>query len=696
MIKMSQIDEQVEFSDNIDEIPGASKFPKNKHRKRNNKTVNAVIDEPLDNTTPEENEISSKPFNVKKQKTKLNEVSDSAHTDSDLVEKSPPSVNKRKEPKKRVKKSIIPVNYGEFTIENNHIYRTIYNPKKEKEEQKEVARLIRIKEIQQDIEERSVKLVLEYYYQNQLQTIPILRKQLQKSKLSELVEFGLDITDSNVVTIQQFLRLQEDYAEYKNSHKQLGWAVFEEQEVFKHHTLIGSNAESNYNGPLAVKPQGSFDAWEKTIKSEVLSSIPLTFALVAGFASPVIAWIAKDFDLEVLLIHIFGDSTMGKTTAARVFVSPFGSPTTKEGGILFKWNGTANGIIGQLVNNMGVPIAIDEASMNKMKDFTEMIYVLAEGLEKARMTKELKNRERRRWSGVLFSTAEHALMDKTNHNSGLQVRISELGNIRWTHSKEHADRIKYGLMENYGHAGVEFVDYIKKLGKDEVIKKWRKWQQKCMVSMTETDNLSDRIADKLALLLMAGELVQECFGWEMDLVGVQNLLIEQDQKKVGQRTVGDEAYRKFTEFVVQHRGKFATKDRSEKGYEYLGRVSVKNSKVEVEILPGIFRQKMTELGFENVDVILEGWRDKKYLDNDANKFTRKRSGVQPNQKRQTFICVTLPSEYTSILKEEPKVSQFQEVLYSLPAEQSEEIVKRIEEMRRESGMKEVNSMDDIS
>ncbi|MEK4244463.1 DUF927 domain-containing protein [Psychrobacillus sp. FSL K6-2684] len=549
--------------------------------------------------------------------------------------------------------SSVRMTYGNYYILNNDLFLKEINKKTEEVEVKRIGKMIRIKAIHQDIETHNVEWELEFYNYEKLQTAMILRENLQKNKLTQLVNIGCDIIESNVVAIQNFLRYQEDFADYKNTHKQLGWAVFEDKEVFKHHSLIGTDIESTYNGPFVVESKGTFEGWEETIIDQVLPSVPLTLALIAGFASPVVAWIAKDFDLEVILFHIYGDSTMGKTTAARVFVSPFGAPTTKTGGTLVKWNGTANGVIGQLVNNLGVPIAIDEASMNKMKDFTEMIYTLAEGVEKARMTKTLDNRERRRWAGVLFSTAEHPLIEKTNFNSGLQVRLMEIGNVQWTNSSEHANKLKDNLLANYGHAGSRFIEYILNIGKGKVIDCWRKWQVKCMGSMTEKDNLSNRIADKFALIMMAGEMVQDCFSWDMQLDEVLGMLIEHDQKNVGQRSVGEEAYNQFIGLVKQHRSKFITQFRDEKGTECWGRINTKNNaKVEVEILTNVFRQKMGELGFENYGVILDSWREKGFLDHDYNKFTRKRTGVEPKKQRQNYYCIQLPKECLSLIQEQ--------------------------------------------
>jgi len=607
------------------------------------------------------------PTRKRKQKNNIEEDSFNKNVIEPNVKENPESSNSIKPTvhhtvKDKQVNSPERIPYGNYYIQNNALFLKEFNKKTEEEEVKRIGKMIRIKAIHQDIETNDVEWELEFFNYDQIKTAMISRENLQKNKLTQLVNIGCDIIESNVVAVQNFLRFQEDFAAYKNTHKQLGWAILEEKEVFKHYSLNGTDTESTYNGPFVVEPKGTFEGWEKTIINEVLPSVPLTLALIAGFASPVVAWIAKDFDLEVILFHIYGDSTMGKTTAARVFVSPFGAPTTKTGGTLVKWNGTANGIIGQLVNNLGVPIAIDEASMNKMKDFTEMIYTLAEGVEKARMTKTLTNRERRRWAGVLFSTAEHPLMEKTNFNSGLQVRLMEIGNVKWTSSGEHANNLKENLLANYGHAGSRFIDYTLTLGKETVIDLWRKWQKKCMESMPDKDNLSDRIADKFALIMMAGDMVQDCFGWDMQLDEVLGMLIEHDQKSVGQRSVGDEAYNQFIGLVKQHRSKFITKFRDEKGTECWGRINVKNNgKVEVEILTNVFRQKMGELGFENFDVILEGWKGKGFLDHDSNKYTRKRSVIEP-KKRQNYYCIQLPKDNVSLIQEQNNQHQGESIL----------------------------------
>ncbi|MGJ9385241.1 DUF927 domain-containing protein [Salipaludibacillus sp. CF4.18] len=550
-----------------------------------------------------------------------------------------------------------------FSVKDNTLYSLEYDSRTKTDVEMKVGRVIYIKEIRQDVETQSVELELEYYYKNKYHRKIISRKQLLKNELVKLLEYGLDVPDYKVTKVQKFLNLQEEQAPYHYTHSQLGWSEIEGVEVFKHDQSIGNdNLISSYNGSFNIKEKGTYETWKQIIYNDVVPHTPLCLALTAGFASPVVAWIAKDLDLEVLLLHAYGDSTTGKTTAARVYVSPFGAPTTKEGGCLLKWSGTHNGIIAQLVGNQGVPLAIDEASMNKMKDFTEILYVLAEGMEKARMTKELQLVDRRKWSGVLWSTAEHQLTEKANHNTGIKVRLTEIESLKWTESAAHANRLKESLLENYGQAGPIFIRHIQALGKAAILKRWKEWQVRCVDAMPTKDQFSHRIGDKLALLMTSAELVNECFDFDMDVDSILDLLINIEQTNAGERSVGDIAYRYFQEQVMQHQSKFEMNGRNEKAYECWGRIALKNGKNEVTILPSVFKAIMAEGNFEDTNVILRHWREKGYLDHDTSKLTRRRTAIsevedfesieKQKEVRANFYCIEIPDGLIDVKENE--------------------------------------------
>lgn len=91
--------------------------------------------------------------------------------------------------------------------------------------------------------------------------------------------------------------------------------------------------------------------------------------------------------------------------------------------------------------------------MSDSLDFSNMAYYLAGGKEKGRLNKESRLKETGAWSTTIVSNGEQALTSKTNHNTGIHMRILELGHITWTKDAQSADRLKNIILYNYGHAG---------------------------------------------------------------------------------------------------------------------------------------------------------------------------------------------------------------------------------------------------
>lgn len=74
------------------------------------------------------------------------------------------------------------------------------------------------------------------------------------------------------------------------------------------------------------------------MKAEVQGKTPLEFAMILGFSAPVNALLAMWSPMEVLMVHIAGESSTGKTTATRIAVSSFGKPD--HNGLIRNWNST--------------------------------------------------------------------------------------------------------------------------------------------------------------------------------------------------------------------------------------------------------------------------------------------------------------------------------------------------------------------
>lgn len=557
-------------------------------------------------------------------------------------------------PKRKRKKNDWSLGTGEHRYKNFIVRGSeLFVEKKDKDgnwQEYRIGNLVFVKEIHENIDNQTVSLLLRYRYNGNWRELPVKRSQIQPNELMKLLDHGLDVHEHKVKKVAEFLSLQEEDAPVRYFHEQLGWMQRDGGLVYKHQQVIGTNFpySSAYIGNLLLQ-SGTIEGWTEVIKQEVLGHTPLEFALVCGFASPVVSLIARDLDMEVLICHAYGDSSQGKTTAGRVMVSPFGCPNRQEGGLMLHWKGTQNGMVAQIAGKHGIPLVFDEASMNRLKDFTEMLYLLAEGREKARMTKEMQLRTRASWSGLFFSTAEHSLRHKSNRNSGLIVRLFEKGNVRWTRSAENAENIREGLLQHYGHAGPKFVEYLIQLGKEAIFGIWKKWASICYNKMEYKDGLSNRIADKYALILATAELMNKCFDFQVNIDGILDFLLEMDQENVEGRDLGEQAYQYLKQMVIQHQMNFIKTDYTPKG-EIWGKIArCLDKRVEVAFLQEPFKKLLSDGGFDDCTVVLRKLKEKGYLDHERNKNTRKRN-IDPSTDTREFVyCVRFDKSFKNLL-----------------------------------------------
>jgi putative DNA primase/helicase len=495
--------------------------------------------------------------------------------------------------------------------------------KSDKPEAAIIARKSEITEILRDIDTGKINLTLSFYYAGDTQQVVIPRGFLTKRNLPKLLEYGVDVSDHKAAAVLEWLSFQEETVTVKNIHSRVGFGYHNDTFIFKHHNAIG--IDSTYKGALLIKPQGSYDQWKSIINDEVVGYSPLELALSIGLSAPVASLISKETGLEVIIAHIFGDSTLGKTTAARVAVSPFGYPHLKEGGLIKSWNATSNAILGQLRHIYGIPMAFDEASMQD-GEFSKFIYQLAGGRDKDRMNQEGQLQETAQWEGIILSTAEHSLLNKSSKNVGIQMRLFEFDNIQWTRSAENSDALKEGLLKNYGHAGPIFVQYLMNIGVEAIVSQWRKFQKHFLESIEERDHFSSRIADKMAIFMVTADLANRALELDLDLKNISTLLLEMTARLSDNRNLGKNAYEYFLEKIIKHHSCFSINGEPETGNQFWGKLVIKGGKLhEIYVFPDVFERLLVEGNFQNSSVVLNKWRERGWIDCDRNKFTRKKT-----------------------------------------------------------------------
>lgn len=489
------------------------------------------------------------------------------------------------------------------------------------------ARRVDIKKILADIDTGVVTLYLEFKYRGSIKSIKLPREELNRRDLFKYQKYGLNINEYNAGIIIKHLDNQEQKTKIEKVHECVGWGMYQGNPVYRHYTAIG--VKSKYAGNLDIMPRGSLEGWKKIIEKCVMGYIPSEVGLLFGLSAVVVGFLGLYHPVDSLVIHKYSDSSKGKTSIDMAAVSVYGSPEQKDNTLMVNWNATVNSIMADLAQNFGLATVLDEASMAGQKDFSSILYILAGGNDKRRMNKDLSKRKAGRWLTIIIINGEHSLYAKSNHNTGLRVRLFEYANVVWTMSATAADKIKAGVLENYGHAGPEMAKKILEMGSERVTQIWQSWCDKCFDAMEEKDQFSHRISKKLAILMAAAEIAEEALGLEFDKAGVLQFLLKHNSEASEERDLPQKAYDYFLDqFNIRNKHFIKKHDLSDvpaTNNEIWGSVIKRPDGVtEVAIITTIFERMMREGNFSDTKIVLKAWKQRELLDCEKDRLTRSR------------------------------------------------------------------------
>lgn len=506
----------------------------------------------------------------------------------------------------------------------------------------EVFSNIEIDRINRNIDTEQYSSILRFYFRGQKHEIEVKRSSyLSRKEIIKLQDIGLDVIEHNVDKLIKYLKSLEMDAPVFWVHSNVGFDIFDEKYVFKH--ARGINVPSSYDGNLDIAPNGSYSEWYSTIRNYVIGNVALETIMVIGFSSAIVGLLGLMFNFDSLLVHIVGDSTTGKSTASMLAISLWGNPNPKiPNGLATTWNTTENAMFKNIVGNRGLAVLFDEVSMNDSLDFTKFIYKFTGNKDKARLNKESKIDEIGTWSSTFISNGEFSLLEKSKKNTGAQLRIIEFNNISWTKNAQSADAIQQSILQNYGHAGLEFVNKLFKYGLEKIYDEIKEERELAIEQMKEkgfTDKYVPRRAWKYAILMYTARSVRELLGIPLDIDGIWDFLMENEKQSMNNRDLQKNAYEYFLEQVNINYKKFLRSNSLEAIYDddvknpsndIMGKINVLINKNynEICIYPNLFKKVMKDGGFEDTKIILKSWKEQGILDCESDRYTRKRRLIE--------------------------------------------------------------------
>jgi phage/plasmid primase-like uncharacterized protein len=259
---------------------------------------------------------------------------------------------------------------------------------------------------------------------------------------------------------------------------------------------------------------GTLQGWQEAIAAaiETAKCPHFTLGIISGFVGP-IQGLAR---FDSCGINESGVSSSGKTLSQRLAVSVWSS-TGLGAGLLQSLRTTENAVESIAQSASGTVLALDEVAHIDGRTLGRMVYAIAGGQGKARLSSEAVLRQRYSWTTFILLSGECSLEEKVREDdgqwmAGMAVRILDVDvtNVNRTVPQDVLARID-GILKHHGHAGLAFVRRLVQHGyharpddlRQTILNAAR------LIAGKDADSMRVRAATVFALLLVAGGLAKE-------------------------------------------------------------------------------------------------------------------------------------------------------------------------------------------
>lgn len=357
------------------------------------------------------------------------------------------------------------------------------------------------------------KVMYQLCYKNGIgwQSIMISSEKISSTNIKDLVSYGIKIFPYQEGGVSKFLMEQQDQAEIIKVHSNPGWQYDQDQNLVFNLDKQYSQSNSSENSCLSrdsimdLTCSGSFENWKQLIEKFVLGK-QMELGLVLAVLPIVVGYLnlIKKTSLKSLLCNLLGTSTTGKTTTLHFIESFFGNPAN----LVRTLNATDNSIINSLADNHGIPISYDELGSNNQTNYTSLVYQIASGEERRRLTKEVEQKPLQTFHTAIYMSSEESLSAFIGQKTGLKVRYIEWENKLWTSSAEEARRISDLSNQNYGQGANAFIKELFIVGPKIIEETYNQSREDILTHLQET-RLKDRLSEPYGMILTSARLLTQ-------------------------------------------------------------------------------------------------------------------------------------------------------------------------------------------
>lgn len=433
------------------------------------------------------------------------------------------------------------------------------------------------------------------------------------SQILQLAAFGIMVNSDNAKQLSTYLLAMEemnyDIIPEQNSVGRLGWVVAQEFSPYVPDLIF--DGENNFKHIFnSVKRHGSRDKWVDAMLKLRAEKSPGRLFLAASFASVLL----EPCGLLPFFLHAWGGTENGKTVGLMVSASVWASP--KMGDYVSTFNSTAVGqeMTASFLNSL--PMCLDELQIQSaagVKDFDKMIYQLTEGIGRTRGAKTGGLQKLNTWRNCIITNGEHPISN-ANSGGGAVNRVIEF---------ECAEKIYSDLVDlcaiindNYGFAGVEFIEYLQSPGAIERVNEIQKDLYRKLLKSDSTDKQAASASAMLAADKIATELIFKD-GNELTVDDIVSIMTKKEDVNVNRRAL-DHIY----ELVARNPVHFNANEYGEYKAEVWGKVDDN----KIYFIKSVFDREMTFAGFNSTSFLAWAKRNDILVADDGRRTKTARIG----------------------------------------------------------------------
>lgn len=360
----------------------------------------------------------------------------------------------------------------------------------------------------------------------------IVTKDIMSSanKITSLYGRGISVTSENAKCLVRYLQdiedLNNDHIPIQYSTSKLGWKKdiflpYDEGIVFDGDVKYKQVYES-------ISPTGSRDKWFNHVRElRKLKRMEINFMLAASFSSVLVA----PLDVLSYIVDLWGETGGGKSVSTALSASIWGKPTEDAYIKDYQGSPTAIEVVCDLLNSL--PLILDDSSKMSRKvkdDLEELIYNLTFGKGKSRSNKDLGLLRENHWKNCTLTNGERALSSYVTQGGAInRILEIECGSEIFRDAAKTIEVFK----RNYGHAGYEFIDVIKKIGLEEI----KKIQKDFMEKLADDEKMQKQCLS-LSVILTADKIATDYLfkdGECIDLEEAKKVLVDRSELSENER-----------------------------------------------------------------------------------------------------------------------------------------------------------------